>query len=167
MASLDVFRDLINYTYWGRDRILRAADSLTPEQRSAAIWLDHGSILSTLVHQLSSEVLIRQRCEGSNPPRPLDETDVPTYDALKQLWLDQEAALRHLVDGLSGEDLERPVVYSNRAGVRHSEPLWQLLFQIVNHSTQHRSEVALALTQAGASPGVLDYLAYLWERDAG
>jgi uncharacterized damage-inducible protein DinB len=36
--------------------------------------------------------------------------------------------------------------------------------QFVIHGIEHRSEVALALTQLGQSPGFLDYLAFVRER---
>jgi uncharacterized damage-inducible protein DinB len=167
VTSLAVFRELVDYTYWGRDRILKAADSLSSGQLTAKTWLDHGSIQGTLVHQLASEILMRQRWEGSNPTRLLDETDIQTYAALKELWLKQEAAVLRFVESIDEQDLARPVEYRSRAGVLYAEPLWQVLFQTINHGTQHRSEVALALTQLGASPGFLDYLVYVRERNAG
>jgi len=37
-------------------------------------------------------------------------------------------------------------------------PMWQLLAHVVNHGTQHRSEVARYLTECGHSPGDLDLL---------
>ena len=38
-----------------------------------------------------------------------------------------------------------------------------MLAHLVNHGTQHRSEAALLLTQAGRSPGELDLIVYLEE----
>jgi uncharacterized damage-inducible protein DinB len=35
-------------------------------------------------------------------------------------------------------------------------PMWQLLAHVLNHGTQHRSEAAALLTEAGRSPGDLD-----------
>jgi uncharacterized damage-inducible protein DinB len=35
-------------------------------------------------------------------------------------------------------------------------PMWQLLAHVMNHGTQHRSEAAALLTDAGRSPGDLD-----------
>jgi uncharacterized damage-inducible protein DinB len=34
---------------------------------------------------------------------------------------------------------------------------WQGILQCANHGTQHRSEIAAMLTEAGHSPGDLDY----------
>ena len=39
--------------------------------------------------------------------------------------------------------------------------LWQALAHVVNHGTQHRSEVAALLTAAGHSPGDLDMVDYI------
>jgi uncharacterized damage-inducible protein DinB len=39
-----------------------------------------------------------------------------------------------------------------------SAPIWQVLAHVVNHGTQHRSELARYLTVCGHSPGDLDLL---------
>ena len=68
----------------------------------------------------------------------------PSGRALDE-WLDglDEAATNEIWDGL---------------------PLWQPMLHVVNHGTQHRSEAAVLLTEAGASPGDLDLIDYLAER---
>jgi uncharacterized damage-inducible protein DinB len=92
---------------------------------------------------------------------------LPSYAAIKERWQSQEGTLRRFVGGLTEVDLATPVEYTSRSGVPQRQLVWELVMQIINHSTQHRSEVALALTQAGHSPGFLDWLAYVQERDAG
>jgi uncharacterized damage-inducible protein DinB len=52
------------------------------------------------------------------------------------------------------------IEYINTQGEVWSYPLWQQLINQVNHATQHRSEVAVILTECGHSPGDLDFLVY-------
>ena len=40
----------------------------------------------------------------------------------------------------------------------YSPPRWLILAHVVNHGTQHRSEMARYLTECGRSPGDLDLL---------
>ena len=49
------------------------------------------------------------------------------------------------------------------AYVHEGIAVWQMLTHLLNHGTQHRSEAALLLTQAGRSPGELDLIVYLEE----
>ncbi len=51
-----------------------------------------------------------------------------------------------------------------KKGPQRSIPLWALNVHLVNHGTQHRSEVAMMLTDLGHSPGDLDMVFFLAER---
>jgi uncharacterized damage-inducible protein DinB len=42
-------------------------------------------------------------------------------------------------------------------------PMWQMLAHLANHGTQHRSEAAVILTEAGRSPGDLDMIFFAEE----
>jgi uncharacterized damage-inducible protein DinB len=59
------------------------------------------------------------------------------------------------------EDMEAEVTYRTARGETFMNRRGHLLTQAINHTTQHRSEVAVALTQLGHSPGDLDFVLYL------
>jgi len=156
---------LYDYTYWARDRVLAAALQLTPGQFATPLVTGQGSIRATLVHALSAERNWRMRCqERVSPTGPLAEADYPTLEVLTERWQEEEARMRGYLAALTDEALQETMRYRTTQGVPFEHPLWQALFQAVNHGTQHRSEVALLLTAYGASPGNLDFVVYLREK---
>lgn len=69
--------------------------------------------------------------------------------------------MRTFVDGLSDEQVRsRTVDYRSTEGEPFSRLLWQTMAHLINHGTNHRSEVAAAATQLGHSPGDLDLIRY-------
>ena len=74
------------------------------------------------------------------------------------------AEVSNRLAGLRDEDLDRVVHYKTTTGKPSSDTLGPLLLHVVNHGTQHRSEVAAMLTELGHSPGDLDLLLYLRQR---
>jgi uncharacterized damage-inducible protein DinB len=158
MQTSDVVT-LFDYNYWATERILEAAGRLSPAQYIAPAGLSHGSIRGALVHCLSAERTWRIRCqERQSPTTSLAEADFPTLEALRALWGEEEAAMRGYVAGLSEADLAGDIDYANTKGEPFRAPLWGILSHVVNHGTQCRSEAAVALTAAGASPGDLDLI---------
>ena len=57
--------------------------------------------------------------------------------------------------------METPVSFTRRDGSPGSFPPWQLLSIVYQHTLQHRSEAAEALTLIGRSPGSMDFSFYL------
>ena len=161
MLTADYARCVFEYGYWARDRILSQVSQLDHGAYIADARLDYGSIRGTLVHCLEREGTWLARWEG-RADQPLGEEELPTFEALRGAWAREEATMRAFLQRLSDPMLLEVVEYrSTHSGRRYAIALWQMMAHLVNHGTQHRSEVALALTQLGHSPGDLDLIVYL------
>ncbi len=163
MTATDL-RYLFDYSYWARDRILRAAANATDAELNEDVGLPSGSIFGTLVHTLSAEHVWRLRCaEGISPPSLFDPTTFTNLDAIVDRWRGEQQQLGDFLQGLSDADCAQTIDYRTTSGKAQSQVLWRILAHVVNHGTQHRSECAHALTGFGHSPGDLDLI--LFERE--
>jgi len=161
---LEAIRDLYAYSAWANARILETAEQLTPDQYTTASE-GTDSIRDTLVHTASAHWLWLERWRESSPRGLWDPADFPDVAALRSRWDEVEDATSAYLATLREADLARVVSYVNFQGETWAYPLWQQLLHQVNHATQHRSEAALLLTRLGYSPGWLDFLIYVDERD--
>ncbi len=153
---------LYQYNYWANGQILKAAALAGDDFYRAPAPVSWGSLRGTLVHILSSEWVWRMRCqEGKSPSFHLSPDDFPTLQVLGERWLEEEHAMLDFIARLRDVDLDRLIRYTSTRGVDYTNSLWQPLVHIVNHGTQFRSEAAVILSQAGHSPGDLDFIYYL------
>ena len=143
------------YNDWARRRVLDQAVRVSPEQFVAPAPVPQGSLRGTLVHALAAEVAWRRRWQGDSPAVLLNETDLPTFEALQDRWEQEAQTLRDFVAGLTDDDLNRTIHYQTTRGGAMAD--------VVNHGTQHRSEAAMLLTGYGYSPGDLDLIVCLRE----
>jgi uncharacterized damage-inducible protein DinB len=139
--------ELFDHLYWMRDRILRAADApgvpLTTEAHATI-----RDLRATLVHELDVEWSWRERLAGPDPT---------------EFLADDERAMRAWLATLDEAALERPCPAERDA----KHPFWVHLQHLYTHSIQQFSDAAVALTLAGRSPGELDFLDFVLERERG
>ena len=158
----EYFRLLFDYSYWARDRLLRAASGMTAEEYARPNGFTYGSIRGILTHAMRAEALYLTRWQGEQvSPVQIDQEAVPTVETLDSRWRSEEAKLRAFLEALDDADVKREIISVRRDGTDFRRPLWQDLTHVVNHSTVHRSEAAEALTMVGRSPGDLDFSTYL------
>ena len=149
-------RSLFAYDRWATRQVLAQLDGVDADLWGATGVVGDRGLGSILVHMLGAHqrwrISISQEGEGERPA-PEDEP-LPDAASLVDRWEAEFAAmdefLPHLSDGML-------------AYVHEGIAIWQMLAHLVNHGTQHRSEAALLLTQAGRSPGELDLIVYLEE----
>ncbi|HEY4688378.1 MAG TPA: DinB family protein [Anaerolineae bacterium] len=158
---VDYIRALYAYNAWANERSLDTAAQLSAEQFFVRAGASFDSVHDTLVHILSAQWIWLSRWQGTSPRAMLNPADFPDLAALRTRWDQVEQGTRAFVAGLDEAQLGRVVEFVNTAGEPHVFPLWQLMGHQVNHATQHRSEVAMILTQFGHSPGGLDFVRYL------
>ncbi len=58
------------------------------------------------------------------------------------------------------ETMERRVEYQNSRGEEHVSTLDQILYHIINHSTQHRGQLLMKMRERGMDPLSLDLIHY-------
>jgi uncharacterized damage-inducible protein DinB len=160
--QLDYFKTLFDYNYWANKRILDAAEHLDEAQLHTATRGGHESLYRTLIHIMGAEYIWRMRWQGVSLPERLNANDFPTLEALRTRWQEEERLMRLFLATLPEEDMTHIVSYVSREGNALSVALWQLMAHLINHSTQHRSEVALLLSELGHSPGDLDFLWFVF-----
>lgn len=164
--TADYFRTMFGYTSWAWHRVLDQVAQISQEEYVAARFRDYGSIRATVVHALAAEVRYLSVWKGEPAAARLDEGTVPTVADLRKVWAEQEKAMEAFLAGLTDQDCLRAITQvSGRTGQESTSPLWLLMTQAVTHHMQHRSEIALQITQLGHSPGDLDVTLYFRERE--
>jgi len=154
---------LFRYNQWSTAKILNAASNVTQEQFLAPASFPHGGLRGTLVHALFAEWIWRNRWEGTSPRVRLRPEDFPTFESLRARWKDEEKLLTAFVESLTDEQLQGSFGYTSTEGAAHKRILWQAMAHLVNHGTQHKTEVAAILTGYGHSPGDIDLIWFLIE----
>jgi uncharacterized damage-inducible protein DinB len=158
---LDVLHLMYEYNTWANERIMAKAAELTPEQYVAPGSASFSSIRDTLVHTLWAQALWLSRWQGGPNFPWYDPADYPDLETLRTRWRACDRETHAFLDRLDEAAVNRVVEYRNSRDEPMAYPLWQIMLHQVNHSTQHRSEVAVLLTEYGHSPGWMDMSLYL------
>jgi uncharacterized damage-inducible protein DinB len=161
--NIEYIRTLYDYNHWANARILESAVGV-PSERWASAALGYCRLRDTLVHTLAAEWNWRSRWQGVSPKALLDPDDFPTLEHVQQRWNTEAKAMADFVAGLSDSDLQARFAYTTTSGAPMSNTLWHAMVHQVNHGTQHRSELAMLLTDLGHSPGNIDMITFLREK---
>jgi uncharacterized damage-inducible protein DinB len=148
---------LIAYNFWADERIFATCERITTEEFTRKVipnpgW---GSLRGILVHLLDAEYGWRSNLEEQNASEILAEVDFANISELRTRWDVEHAAWLKYEAGLSEDILN--------ASRDNTLKVWQVVFHVVNHGTQHRGEAAAILTGYNRSPGELDFDTFLSE----
>jgi uncharacterized damage-inducible protein DinB len=146
---------LFDYDRWATGQVLDASLELSDDAWSADSVIGERGIGGILVHALGVHERWRTGFEGHRPPLALRENDpLLASEELREAWETEWDHIQAFIAGLDEDRLD---------GTYAGAPLWQAMVQLINHGTQHRSEAAVILTAAGASPGDLDIVRFSFE----
>ena len=144
-------------------RLLTVSANVSEEQFFAPASFPFGGLRGTLVHILDAEWGWRGLFENNSFNGDLNPDDFPTVKSIQERWHEEEQAMRAYLVNLSDDDMENHLHYTTDTGIGRDRVLWQCLYHVVNHGTQHRGEAAAMLTDFGNSPGDLDFTVFLNE----
>jgi uncharacterized damage-inducible protein DinB len=162
-VSADVIRTHLDYTAWASLRLLGAAAELPPGELTRDFGTADGSVLHTLVHIFAADRLWLARLSGTSPTIFLTDAD-RGLPALQNAWPALLERWRSWAANLSDEQVRADIAYRDMRGNPWKQPVWQVIFHVVNHGTHHRGQVSGFLRTLGRVPPPLDLILFYRER---
>ncbi len=159
--ELEIIRTLYAYNDWANRQLLGTATLVAAIDYKRDFGQSWGSIHDTFTHLLSSDMLWFNRWKGHSPLAAPNTDQFSSLGLLRSRWESLMDERRAYISGLTADDLASEIRYRETKGTPQSEALWQLLMHVVNHGTDHRSHLAIMMTELGHQPPALDFVYYL------
>jgi uncharacterized protein (TIGR02246 family) len=151
-----IVRDAFDHHVWANNQVLDACAALTPEQLATIVPGTYGSIIQTARHLVGGDRgYLNLLTNGRVTEIDEDWMDVA---ALREAMADVESGWNAVLDSRPDEDVEVERVRDD--GSRSYAPMSVRLAQAVHHGTDHRSQIATALTNLGVEPPDIDVWAW-------
>ena len=160
-SALEVVKSLFEYEEWVNDKLRRLVGQVPEGRLDESFGASFDTIRGTYAHILRGQMYYYTRwVQADRPPNPAELTALADVD---RMWDEWWAKIMDSINAITPEAISAPVPYS-RAGVTWPTPVWQLMLNIVNHSTHHRSELCEMLARVGLPASDVDYADFLAER---
>jgi uncharacterized damage-inducible protein DinB len=165
--NVDYIQMLQNYHYDRYRQIWDCIMHLTDEQFVQAIDYSIGSVRNHMLHLVEGHARWFARIQGQPLPDYSDPEGFSTRESMRSLWDSAETEVMRYIEGLNEEELARSVSYDmpHRGGA-HANTVWQILVHLINHGTDHRSQILRLLYDFGAPTMEHDLMLYLWDRES-
>jgi len=153
---------LHDYNLYANRLMLDVAAQLSEDELVRESNPSHGSVRALLHHMVACEAFFLASCRG-NTDLKFNTSELPGLDDIRRYWDELGHEQRDYISSLDENDLARGVSLSLRDRPYHL-PIWQLLIQAFVHSTHHRGELSIVLTELGYPLPTLDIIQYFFQQ---
>jgi uncharacterized damage-inducible protein DinB len=159
MKPTNTLTTLFSHNLWANLRLLERCAELTPDQLEATISGAFGSIHDTLQHIVTAEQSYFSRISTGQPHRRPENAAPLTIAEMMESARTTGAGLIEWAPKVGAGD----TVQVDWEGAPHAVPKAIILTQVINHATEHRSQVMAIMTQLGIQPPDLQGWQYFGE----
>ena len=157
MPTINILLTFLEYNEAINRKVWDSIRTLSDQQFQESFGYSHGSIRDIMVHLavVESRWLLGLMEQPNARTYTVEASKFPSPQSAFEFWEENANALLEYARGLNDTDLmATPVgMYG---------PRWQVLLHLVNHATDHRSQVLRALTDIGAPTFDQDFILYQW-----
>lgn len=149
MSSLDTIRLLWDYNYWAQHKLLDCLETVSYEDFIKPVSYSMGSLHEQVVHTMWAEAVWLSRSKHGITFTYYKTADYPTLAAIRQQWASIEADWRSFLGELNEDDLDKRIEVTSTEGTKFIDILAQMLIHVVNHGTDHRSQMLRMIHDCG------------------
>ena len=148
MNPTDTITTIFSHHLWANLRLLDQCGELTEEQLDASITGVFGSIRDTLLHIVRSEQSYVSRIStGKLYNHPEDAPPMTIREMISAVQATGEGLIE-----LAPKVQKNDSVEIDWDGTLREVPKTIILNQVINHATEHRSQIMSIMTQLGIEP---------------
>jgi uncharacterized damage-inducible protein DinB len=157
LMTPEVLQQHWEYNIWATNRLMASTRELSPDELNRDFKSADRSVLETIVHLFWAERIWLNRFKSApalSRPAPGNHS----FDYVESEWPALQDEWREYLDKV--DDAAAVIMYRDLKGQEWTQPLWQLLFHIVNHGTHHRGQVSGFLRAMNYTPPPLDFVLF-------
>lgn len=133
---------------------------LTPEQFTRTIPYSLGSVRNQIVHLMSVDAGWFGALQGKTDIEPLNPDDFNDFNQIRAYWNTIEQQMSDYLATLTDERLSQKPFDE---GEDKELVLWQVLFHVANHGTDHRAQILRILHDFGIKTTSQDYIFFVYD----
>jgi uncharacterized damage-inducible protein DinB len=150
--------NFFKYNLWANLCLLDACAQLSDTQLDATMTGTYGSVRETLMHMLASEEGYTWTLTEKRPTTPLrDLKNFPGFDELRRRAKESGETLITFAEQVEQGRLSEIL---HLDGGTYDAPVFIVVIQAINHTIDHRSQIATLLSQQGIEAPALDAWGY-------
>lgn len=154
---------MCDYNFWANRQVWECVKQLTDEQFLQELDYSHGSIYLQSLHIMSVESWWFHFLKTGELVF-LEPEDYPDRASISLEWDHVETEVRAYLNTLTAQELEREVRPEFWEEGQQPIKVWEAIFQVLNHSTDHRAQILSGLKQLNAPTIGQDFLDYLFAK---
>jgi uncharacterized damage-inducible protein DinB len=145
----DLLFPFASYSAWANQQLLSLLLSLPTEEQQREVASSFNSLQKTVWHIWKAECTwwnrISQVATMETPGEPTDHS----MEVLSRGLILQDKAWMNWVEDATDQTLQETLKYSNSKGDSFSQPIYQVVLQVLNHATYHRGQLVTMLREIG------------------
>lgn len=158
--NADAFRHLYAYHFRENRKIWDLVATLSDDQFRQQSPYSHGSVRDQLLHLIQvDDAWFGDLRSAAGQVLPEEPEDVETREALRAYSEAVEGRMQKYLERLRDDMLFTQPLPGEDAQLY----LWQVLWHVVNHGTDHRAQILRLLNDQGIETSYQDYVFYAYE----
>jgi uncharacterized damage-inducible protein DinB len=159
----DILTEFADFNHWANQRITASIVKLPEQMHLQKVDSSFPSLHATVLHMWDAESAWWHRVKQQERQIVPGKTNQPQMKEVVEGLLLQSALWVEFVSETSPAILETQISYRSFRGDAYTQPLYQILLHVFNHSTYHRGQLVTMMRNLGITEvPATDFI--LWSR---